>query len=228
MDAINTWTPWAKFISLVKISRYLRYSLATDLSHYLDIAATLVQLINSSLLEHVNLPILPPQPSLHVPRTVHSLSLSLFFKFFKIVYPIRPWLCWKLPMAFCNRIKCKHPAWFREPCWDGPCQFFQPIASCLLSMLLPKPKLAFSSVTTPTSFSAQGALLLLFLMHRTFLPHFFPWLTSLIMYVSIHASPQRRPSILLLKVLSSPSHRFYFIHLSLAHIILFPCFLSCC
>lgn len=68
MDAINTWTPWAKLIYFLceNVSRYLGFSLDTDLFGYLDIAAPLVQLITDSSLDHFKILFLSSQPSPHI------------------------------------------------------------------------------------------------------------------------------------------------------------------
>lgn len=64
------WTPWAKFIYFLceNLPWYLCFSLSvtTDLSSCLYIAATLVQLIINSLLDHFNLPLVPSHPSSHI------------------------------------------------------------------------------------------------------------------------------------------------------------------
>lgn len=66
MGAINIGLPEQNlFISFVKIflDTYASLSVTIDLSSCLDIAATLVQLIINSLLDHFNLPFVPSHPS---------------------------------------------------------------------------------------------------------------------------------------------------------------------
>lgn len=140
----------------------------------------------------------PSTFSSYLPPLSHT-ALSHTFpteqRAFTIVYPHRPLLCWKPLMVFCNGIKCKHPPWFRKPCWAGPCLPLQATFYCLLSVHIARStqiSILFREHTW--LFSPRGALPLLFLLQRTFLPHDRHRVNTVLIYVS---SPHRGLPILL-------------------------------
>lgn len=215
MDAINTWTPWAKciYFPCENLSGYLCISLLPPISlDCLNIAATLVQLIINLAGPSSPSTFLPPHPS--PPHPTFSYFTEQWS--FKIVCPTMPGFCWKPPMVFYDRIKCRHSTWCSETCWAGPCLPFQPMPPAgLLSMMLPSPKSHSVLWVSHTIFHPQCFVLAIPSAQN--IPSTFLHMTGLY-HLCLHSCiklmfPQRRLSTFLTKAaLSSLSHWFYFIH----------------
>lgn len=130
MDAINTWTPWAKFIYFpCENLLILSFSLSPPIS-------LVVLILLPSWSTHYQLFAGPFQPPTLASSSLTHIQCILYTAVFfsNWVCPIGPWLCKKPPMVFYNRIKCKHPAWFNKPSWAGPFLPLQPISQHLLSV----------------------------------------------------------------------------------------------